>query len=366
MGFFRALGQKADVGNALQQCVTFHWPDRLMNLKAVTVSTEEPIVMVNIGWMTRYQGPDNDPTLGGHGYLKTHQFGHEAWNFEPINGRLYGYIPRSAQIDLRRLGGGGPKMDGVTVVWIARDPEKKRRTKVIGWYRGATIHKDKDHHRMTRGGIELEYQVDAPADRAVLLKTDQRHLEVPTAKIKGNMGQSPVWYGNEAFLADLRAHIAAASASSKLTKKPSKGKPRQSDPEKRKLIELAAVKHATDHYESADGGSRVVESVEKDNAGWDLTVTAGTEVLKVEVKGLSGSEVCVELTPNEYQAMRSAEHRAEYVVYVVAEAGTANAKPYVFYHHAERSKAEKGLIWQTRDGHTLNIKEIPAARLTIV
>jgi hypothetical protein len=336
-----------------------------MNLKAATASRKEPIVMVNIGWMTHYRGPDNDPTLGGHGYLKTHQFGHEAWNFEPIKGRLYGYIPRSAQINLRRLGGSGSKMEGVTVVWIARDPEKKRRTKVIGWYHGATIHKDKDHHRMIRGGIALEYQVDAPADLAALLTTDQRHLEVPTAKIKGNMGQSPVWYGNAAFLAKVRDHMAAAIAPPTVTKKGSKGKPQQNDPEKQKLIELAAVKHATEHYESVEGGSRIVRSIEKDNEGWDLTVTAGTEVLKVEVKGLSGAEVCVELTPNEYQAMLSVEHRAEYVVYVVAEAGTAKATPYVFYHHAERSKAEKALIWQTRDGLTLNIKEIPGARLTI-
>ncbi len=27
----------------------------------------QPLVFVNVGWMVAYRGPDNDPTLGGHG-----------------------------------------------------------------------------------------------------------------------------------------------------------------------------------------------------------------------------------------------------------------------------------------------------------
>ncbi|WP_410723360.1 protein NO VEIN domain-containing protein, partial [Burkholderia sp. SIMBA_042] len=74
------------------------------------------------------------------------------------------------------------------------------------------------------------------------------------------------------------------------------------------------------YYESEEGGNRTVSSVEEDNVGWDLTVTGGDVTLKVEVKGLSGHELCVELTPNEYKQMVSPEHRAMYAVYVVTGA----------------------------------------------
>ena len=45
----------------------------------------------------------------------------------------------------------------------------------------------------------------------------------------------------------------------------------------------------------------VVDSVETDNVGWDLEARFENEVrLKIEVKGLSGPEPNVGLTPNEY------------------------------------------------------------------
>jgi hypothetical protein len=147
-----------------------------METQPHVLPVDEPIVLINVGWMKEYRGPSNDPTIGGHRYLQKHQLGHEAWNFEPIDGRLYGYIPGSSEIKLRRIGGvkGAEQVDGITVVWIARDPEKSGRTKVVGWYRSATVHKSKGHHRMVRGSIDLEYQIDAPADMAILLTADQR------------------------------------------------------------------------------------------------------------------------------------------------------------------------------------------------
>ena len=39
----------------------------------------------------------------------------------------------------------------------------------------------------------------------------------------------------------------------------------------------------------------IVTSVERDNVGWDLTAVLGERELKLEVKGLSGSQVVVEL-----------------------------------------------------------------------
>lgn len=41
--------------------------------------------------------------------------------------------------------------------------------------------------------------------------------------------------------------------------------------------------------------------MEKDNLGWDLEATSGKTLLRIEVKGLSGSVFSVELTPKEYK-----------------------------------------------------------------
>lgn len=324
----------------------------------------EPLVFVNVGWMVAYRGPTNDPTLGGHGWLKTHTYGHEAWNFQPHKGRLYGYVPRSARINLRKLGApaSAEELTGVTVVWVARSP-RNGVTYVAGWYRNASVHRDSNHYKVPRSTDEvIEYQIEAPVGEATLLAPDQRVLEVPTAKVKGNLGQSPVWYGNPSFAARVRAHLETGGTAPKPSKKKSAAAAKQPDPDERKRIELAAIQHAIRYYESPAGGNRVVQSVEKDNAGWDLTVTGGDVTLKVEVKGLSGNEVCVELTPNEYLQMRATEHRTMYVVYVVTAATTASARSHVFYYNVDVSKG-RNHVWMTEDGRILKIKELTGARL---
>jgi len=327
---------------------------------------DEPIIFVNIGWMVAYKGPNNDPTIGGHGWLKSHDYGHEAWNFLPHEGKLYGYVPRSARINLRRLGSApkDDKLTGVTIVWVARNPRNKI-TYVAGWYSNASVHRESNYFKIQRpGGQVIEYQIEAPNDGAKLLKPDQRTLKVPTAKLKGNLGQSPVWYGNTEFLAQVRAYLKADGVIQKPKKQKTSGAPKQPDPETRKLVELAAVRHAIDYYTSHAGGNCTVTSVEKDNAGWDLTVTGGDVTLKVEVKGLSGSNLCVELTPNEYKQMLSPEHRSMYAVYVVTEALSHTATAHIFYHNAELSYGRKQL-WTTEDGRMLNIEPLTGARLTV-
>jgi hypothetical protein len=326
---------------------------------------DAPIIFVNIGWMVSYQGPDNDPTIGGHGWLKTHAYGHEAWNFQPKDNKLYGYIPRSARINLSRLGASKKqkKVENVTVVWIARNP-RDQITYVAGWYIDAVVYLEAGHFKLVRSSGDLvDYQIEAPISNATLLAPDQRVMKVPTAKVKGNLGQSPVWYGNPEFVAKIRNYLETGGVLPKSGLKKTYGSPKQLDPETRKLVELAAVRHAISYYESPQGGSWMVNSVEKDNVGWDLTVTSGDVNLKVEVKGLSGSDLCVELTPNEYKQMLATEHRKTYVVYIVTNALTSSARSHVFYYNAEISKGNQH-FWITEDGRTLKIKEVVAARLT--
>lgn len=325
------------------------------------------LVFVNIGWMRDYAGmSDDDPTLGGHGYLKANKSGHEAWNFSPFRKNVYGYVPRQARINIANLGGlrSDDRAQGITVVWIAKNP-RNRKTYIVGWYQGATVFSKNDHLTLDRqGGICVGYQIVASADQATLLPVSARLFLIPTTKAKGNLGQSPVWYGGtDAFRARVGAYVQAGGTFPKSEKNSGPGK-RQTDPELRKKIELAAVRHATEFYKSVEGGSRTVHSVERDGVGWDLNVTAPTgEVLKVEVKGLSGSEITVELTPNEYMKMLSPAIRTDYVVYIVTEADTSRANSHIFLHDKASSKG-KSLVWATADGRLLKIEERIAARLS--
>lgn len=323
------------------------------------------IIYVNHAWMTHYRGPVGDKAEGNFGFLKTNETAHESWNFEPLKGKVYGYVPRSAEIKITRLGAqkSDTEVDGVTVVWIARNPRTKK-TVIVGWYLNARIFRDADHRNLKRSsGFNVGYQIEAPAADAELLPIDARSYVIPTAKTPGNLGQSPVWYGKgDAFNKDVVEYIERGGRRIERAAR----SPRQTDPELRRKVEQAAIDHAKAYFASDEGGSHVeITSVEKDGVGWDLEAKGEDgSVLKIEVKGLSGSGVTVELTPNEYQMMISTEHRADYIVYVVREALSSKPKSSIFRHDAILSKG-KDLVWVTGEGQRLKITPLTAAQLTI-
>ena len=85
---------------------------------------------------------------------------------------------------------------------------------------------------------------------------------------------------------------------------PKRRQPHKTDPEKNAQVEKAAINTTTRHFENI---SYTVKSVEKDNVGWDLEATRGKTNLLIEVKGLSGEALSVELTPNEYHCLDKKE-----------------------------------------------------------
>jgi hypothetical protein len=126
--------------------------------------------------------------------------------------------------------------------------------------------------------------------------------------------------------------------------------PRQPDPLLRQRVEQIAVETTTAHFTHL--GYRV-ESVENDNVGWDLNAVLGKQDLKLEVKGLSGSQTVVELTPNEFAAM--GEHRKSYRVCVVTTALTKPCLEIFAYSPDSRQ-------WKSSKRRVLHIEKIIAAR----
>jgi hypothetical protein len=97
---------------------------------------------------------------------------------------------------------------------------------------------------------------------------------------------------------------------------PARASERQ-DQERKARIEKAAIRACCDYFENIGYN---VKSVEKENLGWDLEATSDNSQLQlcIEVKGLSGNDFFVELTPNEYKFFR--KQRDNYRLAVVTRA----------------------------------------------
>lgn len=260
------------------------------------------VLFCNIGWMEHYQGLyDGDKIVGGGSYVKEKGRGHEVCNFIENKDILYGYVqPPGTQIDINRIGANldDESVSGITVVWTATRPTGG--TAVIGWYKDATVFRDYQtfHHVPAihqKNGID-GYWISAPGNQAKLLPIDERTLEIPR-QVKGGIGQANIWYADKPESAPIVKQAIELIGGKKF--KPAIGKKRgKQDQERKAQIEQAAIRLSREHYENL-GYS--VESVEKDNLGWDLEAKSGKTVLRIEVKGLSGDTFSVELTPNEYK-----------------------------------------------------------------
>ena len=78
---------------------------------------------------------------------------------------------------------------------------------------------------------------------------------------------------------------------------------------------------------------------------------------RIEVKGLSGRSILVELTPNEFSKMK--KHHKTYQLCVVTNT-LGDPHLSVFSHSEDQNK------WQDENGHTLKIKPFTGARMKLV
>ncbi|MFL6843587.1 MAG: protein NO VEIN domain-containing protein [Allosphingosinicella sp.] len=318
--------------------------------------------------MTEYQGPaPNDPTIGAHRYLDEHRHGAESYNFvRSSDGTVRGYRPPGdrERTNITRLGAGARDdiLEGVLVVWMAREPGTQK-TLIVGWYENATVFRKARDGGVDFHGERIHYTAEARVEDAVLLPPVARIFNVRSSRTDpgAGFGQKPTWYGAPSVDARVWDYVQARRGRRPRAKPAKPGRPpRNIDPELRRKVEKAAIAHATAYYRLPENGACDVCSVEAEAKGWDLEVAGADVSLLVEVKGLLKSEIICELTSNEYAKMMSGKNRKRYVVYVV---NNALAEPpavptaSIFGHVG-------GRLWRTEDGRELIIREMVAAILT--
>ena len=321
------------------------------------------LVLFNIGWMKHYRGQTaDDKIVNGGVYVQKNEEGGEVWNFLPNKGTCYGYVRsnRGGALDIARVGAANDAKcaEKVIVVFTATRPGGGRV--VAGWYHNARVWRTAQR-LLPRGARDgWEYLAEAKEGDCVLLRPDDRVFPVPQAR-KGvwGLGQANVRYVDEPgateFVEKLTAYIKAPKTAI-ITRGGAKHvSPRQSDPALRAKVEAAAVKRVAAHYGSKNF---IWRSVEKDNVGWDIEVTRGDVTLLVEVKGCSGANAVVEVTPNEYRAMR--EKRDNYRVAIVTEALKGSRSRLLILSHNIADGS-----WRDEEGHVAKLTEIMAARISL-
>lgn len=104
----------------------------------------ERLVFARIAWHARYNGEDPPPhTRANWEGKKRRRYG-EVLNFSGYKGMYYGYAnpSRHGTANLGRIGApaGAESRRGITVIWVAPDPNGG--TKIVGWYRNATMYSE--------------------------------------------------------------------------------------------------------------------------------------------------------------------------------------------------------------------------------
>lgn len=283
--------------------------------------------------------------------------GVEIFNFKPFGGYFFGACGR--KVSMQRLGGmtEDNSIENVLVVWIAK--AKSGGIFIVGWYKNATIYKDKQlaprrEHRKFKGKI-FDYFVKAKTKDSKLLPEDERVFPIPVGK--GGKAQYHVWYADKPRHLEFKKRVYDFIYRGKKPK--IRAKPKgihhgsvQSDPFERQRVEKFAIKSVTTHYER---WGYTINSVEDDNVGWDLEARLGKRLLRLEVKGLSYSEISVDVTPNEYVQMKN--FRNTYRLCIVSNASSKNYKLSIFSFSSESGK------WEDQNRNPLKVKEIKSAQL---
>jgi len=323
------------------------------------------MIFFNIGWMKWYKGLKNDKIIGGGKDVDISGFGHEMFNFLPCSGHMYGFVmpvktkrTKNVSINIERLGAKNyqESIDKVLVVWVARS--LIFGTVIVGWYKNAVIYRNEqaepgDPHRQYKDH-EFGYFIKAKRGNCVLLPIENRIFRIPRGK--GWMGQSNVWFADQKRHFNFKRKALEfinnnGEIIAEKKRMDAKSRSWQIDPLKRQKVEEIAIKTTTKHYRKI---GFYVKSFERNNIGWDLEATLNNKMLRLEVKGLSGNDVTIELTPKEYESCNA--YPDSYRICIVTNA--FNKPKLTIFSYSRATKK-----WEDNNGNPLTIIEIKGARM---
>lgn len=312
------------------------------------------ILMCRIAWMKYYQGRANiDIPRSGSKYILENKTGGEIYNFKNINGKVFANFPYISYPGIHNLGAKKDDefIDDVLLVFCAKHPVEGG-IRVVGWYKKARIYSS------WRIQNSHYYHGVAKYKDIHLIPEDDRIFRLPDT-----FGRSSLYYisthpEKTSLQLKLEKYIANNGIvlnTKKNERKENKvGIRRQSDLDKKILVEQKAINVAKQFYGERYEKHNVL-SVEKENKGWDLEVRTKKGNLRVEVKGLSGKDVVIELTPNEYKIFK--QRNLNYQLFVVTEALSKHLQYRVYKYQG------KGNLWVGSDSSILKIKTVQSARL---
>jgi hypothetical protein len=312
--------------------------------------------------MERYEGlSGNDAELhGGGAFVDKYGYGHEIFNFKKIRGKVYGFAQQKGRNDLKRLGAKPTDdyLNNVLVIFTAT--HKDGGTYVVGWYKNAKVYREYQNRKLRErrfGNEYIGYYVEVNAENATLLSEDERTSfpRVPRVQSegKGAMGQANIWYAESDLGKAYKKEILKKIEGYEINKadiSQKKAVIRTANIERKKKVEKIAVKKVTEVF--IERGFDV-NSVESKNLGWDLEAKNEKTELRIEVKGLSGADVSVEVSYNEYKNMK--KYKESYRLCVVINC-LKSPLLYTFAYSHEKK------CWLDEDGNILNIEEILLAR----
>jgi hypothetical protein len=291
----------------------------------MTTSTQSRILVCNMGWMARYQGLEGQPDniVGGGKWVMENKRGHETCNFLATpSGDVFGHfetikgeIDRAVSIEKLGATDDAKHIDHIDVVWVATNPNGEGR-RVVGYYCDATVYRRRQKHgklptKQHRVDQVDSYMVMARAANMRCLALEERTIAL--GRPPGWIGQANWWFPEHSehpdvptFITEVRALLARHNPKSGSNGAAKTKLRRSTDPDRNALVEASAIAMVTNHYVGYE-----VRSVEKDNVGWDLEiykkgapVSGSNLVHQIEVKGLSGTETVVGVTPNEYRCVK--------------------------------------------------------------
>lgn len=315
----------------------------------------EKVILCRTAWMKFYEGRANkDIPRSGAKYIKKNKTGGEIYNFKDVKGKVFAYFPDIGNPNLKNLDieNCGEALSNVTVVFCATHPTESGM-RVVGWYKNATVFPEPQI-----GHYNNWVHTSAKYKNALLLQEDDRVFDV-----SGIFGRSSLFYfsrhpEHKKLLTKLKAYIAndgVIKGGKNKVKGPGKnGRAYQPDLEKKLKVEQRAIDKAKEYYKLRYGKANV-RSVESENKGWDLEVRRKSVKINVEVKGLSGEDLMIELTPNEYLNFSKCSNN--YHLFVANKVLTKKPVIRVFKYQ------EKGKQWVANDKSTLDIRVVKSARI---